>query len=611
MAGSLRSASRRGLVERFDSTIGAGSILMPFGGKYQRTPEQAMAALLPVLPGKHTEDGSLFAQSMDPDEMCENPYLGAYHAVLNSAAKIVAAGGDYRKIYLSLQEFFEKLKDEPLRWGKPFSALLGALDAQIELGAAAIGGKDSMSGTFLDKDVPPTLISFAIAPVKAVDVLSSAFRGGGHSVYLLSSERPAEAFLEFQKLAKEGRVLSARAVESGGLAEAVMNMAFGNAVGFKAAEEGLDWYSHFPAAIIAELSEEVESPFAEKIGETTLAWAGKGSPENADVTIKIGEDEAAVGELLKINEGVLEGVYPTRAENVKTELPKEYIWPIGTSFANNPSGARPKAIIPVFPGTNCEYDSQRAMLEAGIDAEIFVIRNLAAEDVARSAAEMAEKIKEAQIIFIPGGFSGGDEPDGSAKLITAFFRNPEIMSAANEMLEERGGLMLGICNGFQALIKLGLVPYGRIVGGESAELLKKSPTLTFNAIGRHQSKIARVRVASNASPWLRHVELGEVYAVPISHGEGRIYINAEQAGKFLESGYVATQYCDTEGRITEESDVNPNGSVLNIEGLLSPNGHVFGKMGHAERIGKNLYKNVPGKYDMELFRSAREYFEKE
>ena len=590
MAGSLASASRRGLTERFDGSIGAGSVLMPFGGKTQRTPAQAMAALFPVLPEQTTDQASVMAWACDPDQMMVDPYTGSYNAVYTSMAKIVAAGADYTKAYFTYQEFFEKLRQEPTRWGKPFAALLGALDAQLELGAAAIGGKDSMSGSFLDLDVPPTLISFAIAPLKAAEVLSPEFKEAGHPVYVFAgntSEEKKAAWVSFYELHKAGKVKAAWAVENG-LAEAVMNMSFGNNVGFKAEGEA-NWNVLMPGAIVAELTEDVAG--AVKLGMTT-----------EEAVIDLGNDSATVEELLAINEGVLENVYPNRTKTEEVEVP--VLNHTASSYPSPKIGiAKPKVLIPVFPGTNCEYDSARAAKAAGLDAEILVVNNQSAAGVAESVSRFAKAAKDSQIIFVPGGFSGGDEPDGSGKFITAFFRNPEVKEVTMDLLKNRDGLMLGICNGFQALIKLGLVPYGEIIDTD-----ENCPTLSYNVIGRHQSKIVHTRVASNKSPWLSKVQVGDVVTVPISHGEGRFLCNSDLLQKLAANGQIATQYVDLAGVPTMDVDFNPNGSVWAIEGITSPDGRVLGKMGHSERIGNALYKNVPGNYELHLFESAKDYF---
>ena len=590
MAGSLKSASRRGLTERFDSTVGAFTLLMPFGGKTQRSPSQAMAALLSVLPGNTTEQGSVMAWGCDPDAMSADPYTGAHGAVYTSVAKIVAAGADYHKAYLSLQEFFEKLRSEPARWGKPFSALLGALDAQLELGAAAIGGKDSMSGTFLDHDVPPTLISFAVAPALASEIVTTDFKKAGHGVYLFSGETAEEqksAWERFTALARAGKVESAWAVENG-LAEAVFKMSLGNEIGFAAEKTTRDWFAPMPGAIIAELNEDVSG--AARIGATT-----------AEKTIVLGADSASIEELAALNDAVLEEVYPTKTEKTGTVEP--FSCEAETRVSPAIKLARPKALIPVFPGTNCEYDTKRALMEAGADAEPFIIRNLTSADVADSVERFAKAVGESQIIVVPGGFSGGDEPDGSAKLITAFFRNAAVKEQITALLEQRDGLMLGICNGFQALIKLGLVPYGKIMDTDA-----DCPTLTYNVIGRHQSRLVRTRVCSNKSPWLAGTKVGDIYTVPISHGEGRFLASEELVRTLAANGQIATQYVDLDGCATMDAAFNPNGSICAIEGITSPDGRVLGKMGHTERIGTQLYRNVPGRYEMELFTSAVRYF---
>jgi len=595
IASNLKFASQRGLVERFDATIGAGSVLMPFGGKNQSTPTQAMAAKLPVLPGEVTDQASLFAWGCDPDLLSADPYMGAQASIVSSVAKIVAAGADYKKVYLTLQEFFEKLRSDSARWGKPFQALLGALQAQLGLNAAAIGGKDSMSGTFLDKDVPPTLISFAIAPLKAEEVISNEFKAAGHPVYrfggcALNDYEALKANWEtYHALCQAGKVASAWAVDGGGIAEGVMKMAFGNSIGFKADPKAALSYGAAYGQIIAELTEEIEG--AELIGWTT-----------AEPVVTYGSETVSIEELYTLNTAVLENVYPTKTKETDKAIPA-FSSAFETRVAPTVKVAKPKVLIPVFPGTNCEYDSARAVMAAGADADIVVIRNLTADDVARSVETVASKIAESQMIFIPGGFSGGDEPDGSAKFITAFFRNPAIKEQVTKLLENRDGLMCGICNGFQALIKLGLVPYGKIIDTD-----ENCPTLTFNTIGRHQSRIVRTRIASNKSPWLSLMNVGDVVNVAISHGEGRFFASEELALELAKNGQVATQYVDLAGNPTMDAAFNPNGSLFAIEGITSPDGRVFGKMGHSERIGKDLYRNVPGQYDIRMFEAAVKYF---
>ena len=596
MAADLKTASQRGLVERFDATIGAGSVLMPYGGKKQLTPTQVMAAVLPVLPGEQTDQASLFAWGCDPDHMCVDPYTGARAAVYDSVAKLVAAGADYKDVYLTLQEFFEKLRDEDARWGKPFAALLGAMDAQLELGAAAIGGKDSMSGTFLDKDVPPTLISFAIAPVDKNCILTPEFKEAGHPVYLFgavddSAESMKKTWEQFQCLHAEGKVKAAWAVEHG-IGEAVMKMSFGNSVGFRSsAELGGNWHQMLYGFIVAELSEEVNLPGLMKIGVTT-----------EEAIIDVEGDRVSVQELYELNSAVLESVYPTKTKESSTPIPSlDYSG--RSNLAPAIKVAKPKVLIPVFPGTNCEFDSARAVMAAGGEADIAVIRNLTADDVSRSVEMIAEKIAQSQMIFIPGGFSGGDEPDGSAKFITAFFRNPAVKEAVAKLLDDRDGLMCGICNGFQALVKLGLVPYGKIIDTDA-----NCPTLTYNTIGRHQSRIVHTRIASTKSPWLSLMNVGDIVNVPISHGEGRFFASEELVRQLAANGQIATQYVDLDGKPTMDALFNPNGSIYAIEGITSPDGRVFGKMGHSERIGAGLYQNVPGNYDIRMFEAAVKYF---
>ena len=598
MASDLRTASQRGLVERFDSTIGAGSVIMPYGGKRQLTPAQSMAAVLPVLPGQETDQASVFSWGCDPDHLSVDPYTGAHASIYNSVAKLVAAGCDYKLAYLTLQEFFEKLKTEPERWGKPFAALLGALDAQLELSAAAIGGKDSMSGSFLDLDVPPTLISFAIAPIKKQDVISPEFKEANHPVYLFGASDDSADSLKatwevFHGLCKEGKVKAAWAVEHG-IGEAVMKMSFGNNIGFvSSADLKENWHLGMWGFLVAELTEDVEIPGVMKIGETT-----------EEPVIKLDDDIATIQELYELHTATLEDVYPTKAKEDKSEIPT-YSFDGKCDIAPANKVAKPKVLIPVFPGTNCEYDSARAVEKAGGEAEIFVIRNLTAEDVARSVEGFSAKVRESQMIFIPGGFSGGDEPDGSAKFITAFFRNPAVKEAVTDLLENRDGLMCGICNGFQALIKLGLVPYGKIIDTD-----ENCPTLTFTNISRHQSRIVHTRIASTKSPWLSLMNVGDVVNVPISHGEGKFLASPELIAELAANGQIATQYVDLEGNATSDINFNPNGSLCAIEGITSPDGRVFGKMGHSERIGDGLYKNVPGEYDIRMFEAAVKYFNK-
>ena len=603
MAASLKCASRRGLVERFDGSIGAGSVLMPFGGKTQTTPAQAMAALLPTMPGEETDQASVMAWGCDPELLSADPFAGARASVTLSLAKLAAAGADYKKAYLTLQEFFEKLRDDPERWGKPFAALLGALDAQLAYGCAAIGGKDSMSGSFLDLDVPPTLISFAIAPVKASDVLSPEFKEAGHPVYVfMGGPKDQTAWDALHKLAREGKVKAAWAAEHS-VAEGIMNMSFGNRIGFTA-DPGLEilWYAPAQGSILAELTEDVDIPNTVRLGVTTeepavtLYHNGDLPPRHLK-----GEDSAPIGELLKLNEGVLEEVYPTKAGT--SEKVETITWDRRSPAVFDGEIARPRVVIPVFPGTNCEYDSVRACLRAGMDAETVVIRNLTPQVLADSALELERAIKNAQIVFLPGGFSGGDEPEGSAKLIVSLFRNPRLTDAVHDLLKRRDGLMLGICNGFQALLKLGLLPRGEItpVDGDS-------PTLTYNLIGRHQSRYVTTRVASVKSPWMLLSHAGDLHAVPVSHGEGRFVAPRPVLDRLAANGQIATQYVDLDGAPSMDIAANPNGSAWAIEGVFSPDGRVFGKMGHSERRGEFVAKNIPGDKLQPIFESGALYF---
>ena len=599
MAGSLKCGARRGLAQRFDSSIGAASVLMLYGGATQRTPAQVMAATLPVEPGQVSETCSVMSWGFDPDWMSADPYEGAGVSVALSLAKLVAAGCDPERAYLTFQEYFEKLRDEPERWGKPFQALLGALEAQLELGAAAIGGKDSMSGSFLNLDVPPTLISIAVAPALAGQVISPEFKAPGRPVYLFPVARPDDyqgmkrAWACLHGLARAGKVAAAWAVEAGGVAEGVMKMAFGNQIGF-CADAGVQapWYGHMPGAIVAELTQEVYDCAAVRIGMTTQ-----------ERTVAIGEDQAGLDELARLWEGVLEEVYPTDTGAQPT--PVEPICHDRRSPAVFCGEiARPRAVIPVFPGTNCEYDTAAACRKAGIEPEILVIRNLTAQDLAESADALAAAIGRSQILVLPGGFSGGDEPDGSAKFIVSFLRSPKLTDGVHDLLHNRDGLMLGICNGFQALVKLGLVPYGEI-----RPATPDSPTLTFNLIGRHQSRYVTTRVASVRSPWMLLSHVGDLHSIAVSHGEGRFVAPQGVVDDLIAGGQVATQYVDpATGRPHMGIDCNPNGSVACIEGILSPDGRVLGKMGHTERSGPHVAQNIPGDKFQPLFESGALYF---
>ena len=628
LAGNLNICSRRGLSERFDSTIGAGSVLMPFGGKYQRTPAQCMVNKISREHGD-TKTCSLMSWGYNPFITEQSPYHGAYLAVVESVSKLVAAGAAFREVYLSFQEYFEKLGKDPVKWGNPFAALLGALDAQLALGVAAIGGKDSMSGTFEDLSVPPTLVSFAVTTDQVDHIISSEFKAGGNPVYLLQPELNAEGLPDGDSLRKlydrvtalmrAGLVKACRTPGMGGIAESVLKMAMGNRIGFTFADTlpaDFDLFAPCYGAFLLELDAvaltELQASAADAdeaacdqnlqtllnelehavlLGETT-----------EDYLLQFGEEAVDMEETEQLYERKLEPVYPC---NLKTEgnAPTLTDSPAEEIFRANIPCAKPRVLIPVFPGTNCEYDTAKAFAAAGAEPEIFVLNNLSADAVARSVSDFAAKVRESQMIFIPGGFSGGDEPDGSGKLITAFFRNAEIKEAVTALLGERDGLMAGICNGFQALIKLGLVPYGKIIDTDET-----CPTLTYNRIGRHQSKLVQTRIVSNHSPWLAGVQPGEVYTVPISHGEGRFMASQELLTELAANGQIITQYADFDGNATMEIQYNPNGSDWAVEGIISPDGRVLGKMGHSERIGSGLYQNVPGRFDMQMFTSAVKYF---
>ena len=599
LAGDLNVCSKRGLGERFDSTIGAGSVLMPFGGKYQLTPVQAMVQKISLEKGE-TDDVSFMSWGYDPFVTSLSPYKGAYLAVVSSLCKLVATGAAFRDVYLTFQEYFERLGKDENKWSKPLAALLGALEAQLDFGVAAIGGKDSMSGTFENISVPPTLVSFAVTTGKVGDVVSPEFKAAGHKVYLLAPETknglpdPKSQIALFNRvteLMRAGKIVAAYAVSHGGVAEAVYKMAIGNGFGFdyekSVGNDVIFGYNY--GAFAVETTEKIEGTL---LGEVTN-----------DGFIARGDEKVAVAALGEKYENRLESVYSCNIEQKSGKIETITYGFDGKRVAPAVKCVRPRFLIPAFPGTNCEYDSARAVERAGAESKIFVINNLSADGIRRSAEEFAKEIARSQVVFIPGGFSGGDEPDGSGKFITAFFRSPAVREEVNRLLSDRDGLMLGICNGFQALVKLGLVPYGRIIDDLSAD----SPTLTFNEIGRHQSKIVRVRVSSNKSPWLSLTREGEIYSVPISHGEGR-FIAGSELKNLIGNGQIATQYVDLDGNATSDIRFNPNGSDYAIEGITSPDGRVLGKMGHSERIGAGLYKNVAGEYDMKLFASAVKYF---
>ncbi len=600
VATDLNTCSKRGLSERFDATIGAGTVLMPFGGKHQQTPIQAMVHKISLEKG-HTDDCSVMSWGYNPFITEKSPYHGAYLAVVESASKLIAAGASYEDVYLTFQEYFLRVGKDAKRWGQPTAALLGAFKAQMDLKIAAIGGKDSMSGTFEDIDVPPTLVSFAVTTDKVSNIVSNEFKAPGHTVSLISPKYDEnglpntasllETYGQVTDLLRSGKAVSAYTLGMGGVAEAVMKMAFGNGLGFTFNEKLSvnDLFTYGYGSFVLEMTG------TETVGTVLGVTADDGKFTYGDQTV-------CAAQLQKAYEDKLESVYSCNIPDVVTPI-ETVSTPAKTRVAPAVKVAKPKVLIPVFPGTNCEYDSARAVADAGAEPEIFVVRNMSADAISRSVETFAEKIRESQVIFIPGGFSGGDEPDGSGKFITAFFRNAAIKEEVTRLLENRDGLMCGICNGFQALVKLGLVPYGKIIDAD-----ENCPTLTFNVIGRHQSRIVRTRVASNNSPWLANTNVGDVYNVAISHGEGRFFASETLARQMIDNGQVATQYVDLDGNATADVRFNPNGSIFAIEGITSPDGRVFGKMGHSERIGNGLYKNVPGNYDIRMFEAAVKYF---
>ena len=602
----LNVCSNKGLSERFDSTIGAATVLMPFGGKNQLTPAQAMVAKLPV--GGETTTCSGMAWGFNPYLTEADQFTGSYVAVVESVARLVAAGFKRQDMYLTFQEYFESLRGDAKRWGKPTAAVLGALMAQVDLGIGSIGGKDSMSGSFEQLDVPPTLVSFATAVGKVGRVTSPEFKGAGHRVALVAprcydaegiapaSEDALAAMDAVQELIGNGAALAVCTPGYGCMAESLFKMCVGNGLGVKLDDVDADaLFAPAYGSFLVELADDAQLPAATDnldvvvLGTTTEDYRFIAAGEELDMAT-----------LQEAWEGAIESVYPYRQEG---EAVKQVTVDNRLPLTYNGTIARPRVIIPVFPGTNCEYDSARAFEQAGAVADTLVINNLTPSAVAESTKALVEAIKNSQIIMLPGGFSGGDEPDGSAKFITAFFRAPEVTEAVRDLLFNRDGLMLGICNGFQALVKLGLVPYGDI-----RPMDDECPTLTFNTIGRHQSRLVRTRVASNLSPWLSQCEPGDIHTVAISHGEGRFVCSPELQHQLEVTGRIATQYVDEAGQPSMDWDVNPNGSVMAIEGITSPDGRVLGKMGHVERRGDGLYKNVPGNKFMPLFESGVKYF---
>lgn len=606
----LNCCSKKGLTEMFDSTIGAATVLMPLGGRYQLSPAAGMAAKLPVTRGE-TDTATIMSYGFDPELAMRSPFHGALYAVVDSVTKIAAMGGDYRNIRLTFQEYFEKLGEEPQRWGKPMAALLGALRVQKELEIPAIGGKDSMSGTFMDIDVPPTLASFAITTIDAGEVLSTEFKYAGSHLVAVTAPIDKDGVIDFdiyrnnllkiRELAARGKILAADAIGRGGLYMTLVRMAMGNRIGVDVKVEG-DILSPMFGSLV------IEIPAGERIDRlmSGSVYTVLGST-TADRNITVNGKSEDIKELTKRWQEPLEGVFPVRTPDFRDsadDTPVEQ--PV--YIQRNTSGpavriAKPRVVIPAFPGTNCEMDSARAFRKAGAEADIHIIRNQTTAQLEESIRQLEQKIRSSQIIMIPGGFSGGDEPDGSAKFITAVFRNPGISDAVSDLLENRDGLMLGICNGFQALIKLGLVPEGKIVDGT-----ENSPTLTYNKIGRHASCLVRTGITSVKSPWLAGVNVGDVFTIPVSHGEGRFIASGDVLEKLKANGQIATQYVDFDGNPSMDIAFNPNGSVMAIEGITSPDGRVLGKMGHSERIGHNVYKNVLGDKDQKIFESGVKYF---
>ena len=598
---NLNVCSQKGLIEKFDSTIGAGTVLMPFGGVYQLSPSQAMAAKIPVLKGE-TNTCSLMGWGYNPDISEKSPYHSAMLAVIESIAKIVAAGGTYKKCWLTFQEYFERTQNDPKRWGKPMAALLGAFKAQLEMGCGSIGGKDSMSGTFENIDVPPTLVSFAVSTANADKIVSTEFKGTGSEVIMITPEYDEnglpkfdsikECFDKGEKIISDGRANAIWTNGYGGIAEGIAKMCFGNKIGFEFTSHlsGEELFRPCYGAFIIELNG------AAADGENVIGKTIE------DYKILCRDYTVSLDNLQRVWEAKLEPVFPCRIKTTDT-TPETYSNANRIQRSASIKVAQPRVLIPVFPGTNCEYDTARAFERAGAKAETIVIRNLSASAIEESVNVFERAIKQSQIIMLPGGFSGGDEPEGSGKFITAFFRNAKIKDAVHDLLQNRDGLMLGICNGFQALVKLGLVPFGEII-----DMADDAPTLTFNTIARHQSMMVTTRIASNKSPWLYGCEVGDIHTIPISHGEGRFVAPDRIIQQMANNGQIATQYVDLDGNPTMDIRYNPNTSVEAIEGITSPDGRVLGKMGHSERIGSFVGKNVPGSKDQKIFESGVAYF---
>ncbi|EML6500049.1 phosphoribosylformylglycinamidine synthase [Clostridioides difficile] len=607
----LNVCSQKGLVEMFDNTIGGNTVLMPFGGKYQATPTQGMVAKIPVLGGE-TNTSTIMTYGYNPKVGKWSPFHGALYAVVESVCKLVAIGGNYSTTRLTFQEYFEKLGNNPEKWGKPFSALLGAFYAQSKFEIPAIGGKDSMSGTFKDIEVPPTLVSFAVDTVDAKKVVSPEFKKSDSKVVMLCVNKAENDVIDFEELKKNldkvrelihgNKILSTYALGFAGVGEAISKMAFGNKIGFKFSEEAEKAFIDeklFEASygnIVLELAND-DLSILDGYNYIVLGSTAK------EASIFIKGEELSLDELYKAHCSTLEPIFPTKTEEVKSKIETISYISQGEAKKSSLSIATPRVFIPAFPGTNCEYDSARAFERAGANANIRVFKNLTYKDIEDSIDTIVNEIKSSQIIMLPGGFSAGDEPDGSGKFIATVFRNPRVQEAINEFLTQKDGLMLGICNGFQVLIKLGLVPYGEIrVQSENA------PTLTYNNIGRHQAKIARTRISSNKSPWLAQTNVGDIHNIAISHGEGKFVASEEVMRELIANGQVATQYVDFNNEATYDIEFNPNGSFYAVEGITSADGRVFGKMGHSERIGEEVYKNIIGEKDQKIFESGVKYF---
>jgi phosphoribosylformylglycinamidine synthase len=591
-------------VERIDSTIGSGTVLMPFGGKYQMTPTEGMVSKIPLSTGE-TDTCTIMAHGFDPYLSTWSPYHGAQYAVIHSLAKIVAIGGDYRKSRLTLQEYFEKLNDDREKWGKPFSALLGAFKAQIELDIPAIGGKDSMSGTFKDMHVPPTLVAFAVCMESSENIISPEFKQAGSKVGLIKLKKNHMQLPDYEDLktkfdmitglVHQGVAISAHSIGLGGLSAVISKMAFGNRIGFKSNHD-------FPTD---------ESLYQPDYGSIVIEIIGNQNVDHLPITI-IGETlfEPHVlinGVDLRIDEMVkqwlepLNGVFPIKSDI--DNLASAFRYTKGNRIVRAKHIPKPRVFIPVFPGTNCEYDTAKAFEKAGGLVDTFVFKNLNPRILDESIRQMAKRIGEAQIIAIPGGFSAGDEPEGSGKFITSVFKNSLIQQEVMNLIKNRDGLILGICNGFQALIKLGLLQYGEI-----KDLEDTAPTLTYNGIGRHISTFVHTKISSNLSPWFNNCRVGDIHSIPVSHGEGRFVANDHWISRLQENGQIAAQYVDNNGNVSLDGFYNPNGSTEAIEAITSPDGRILGKMAHSERIGNNLYKNIPGKKDQGIFEAGVKYY---